>query len=466
MGASRPGARAAPAFPLVDAGMRQLRREGWMHNRARLVVGSFLTKDLGIDWRWGERWFMRLLVDGDEANNNGNWQWIASVGTDPQPAFRRIYNPARHMERHDPSGDYVRRYVPELRAVPDEHLAEPWPMPEEVQREAGCVIGQRLSGADRGPRRGAPRGAGALPGLVPLNRLERYVRRRWQLDRDRVAGADLAGGQHDRHDADLSDEAALLVAVEHGLHQSLVDPLELYARIAQAGDLDHRVATERQLRARRQGEQLEPTGGHVLAHLPGLDRKAALPELVVQLLVDEVDLTEVGPWHSAVHIVLHADAGEQPDRVLVQLAHVVLGPAAHGGHDHGTSHLSSEASGRAQASPSRVDTGRMSIDVKNGQPDSEEITLTLELTLDEAEALKAWLLKPAADGSAAIDDGNAKSVMVQLGSKLDYISGVTQVRDELEEAGFDTEDLSDEQIADLGRRIADTPIRRYQGKQD
>ena len=101
-------------YPLVDAGMRQLRREGWMHNRARLVVGSFLTKDLGIDWRWGERHFMRLLVDGDEANNNGNWQWIASVGVDPQPAFRRIYNPARHMERYDPDGAYVRRYVPEL----------------------------------------------------------------------------------------------------------------------------------------------------------------------------------------------------------------------------------------------------------------------------------------------------------------------------------------------------------------
>ena len=108
----------------------------------------------------------------------------------------------------------------------------------------------------------------------------------------------------------------------------------------------------------------------------------------------------------------------------------------------------------------------MSTEVKNGQPDAEEIALTLELSLDEAEALKAWLLKPAADGSAAIDDEYAKSVMVQLGSKLDYISGVTQVRDELEEAGFDTEDLSDEQIADLGRRIADTPIRRYQGKQD
>jgi deoxyribodipyrimidine photo-lyase len=128
-------------FPLVDAGMRQLRREGWMHNRARLVVGSFLTKDLGIDWRWGERHFMRLLLDGDEANNNGNWQWIASVGVDPAPAFRRIFNPALHMERFDPDGVYVRRYVPELRDVPDRHLREPWTMPSALQREVGCVIG-------------------------------------------------------------------------------------------------------------------------------------------------------------------------------------------------------------------------------------------------------------------------------------------------------------------------------------
>jgi deoxyribodipyrimidine photo-lyase len=129
-------------YPLVDAGMRQLRREGFMHNRARLVVASFLTKDLGIDWRAGERWFMRLLLDGDEANNNGNWQWIASVGVDPQPFFRRIYNPARHMERFDPQGDYVRRYVPELRPLPDRWLREPWTMPEDVQRECGCVIGE------------------------------------------------------------------------------------------------------------------------------------------------------------------------------------------------------------------------------------------------------------------------------------------------------------------------------------
>jgi deoxyribodipyrimidine photo-lyase len=129
-------------YPAVDAGMRQLRREGWMHNRARLLVGSFLTKDLGIDWRWGERWFMRLLLDGDEASNNGNWQWIASVGVDPQPAFRRIFNPARQQERFDPRGAYVRRYVPELSGVPDAYLAEPWTMPPEIQERARCRIGR------------------------------------------------------------------------------------------------------------------------------------------------------------------------------------------------------------------------------------------------------------------------------------------------------------------------------------
>jgi deoxyribodipyrimidine photo-lyase len=129
-------------YPLVDAAMRQLLREGWMHNRARLVAGSFLTKHLGIDWRWGERHFMRLLIDGDQANNNGNWQWIASVGTDPAPVYRRIYNPARQMDAYDPDGAYVRRYLPELARVPHEFLSEPWRMPEEVQRAAGCVIGR------------------------------------------------------------------------------------------------------------------------------------------------------------------------------------------------------------------------------------------------------------------------------------------------------------------------------------
>jgi deoxyribodipyrimidine photo-lyase len=134
--------RGRTGYPLVDAGMRQLLAEGWMHNRARLVVASFLTKDLGIDWRRGERWFMRMLIDGDMANNNGNWQWVASVGVDPQPPFRRIYNPARHQERYDPRSAYVRHHVPELRGVPDRYMREPWKMPAALQREVGCVIGK------------------------------------------------------------------------------------------------------------------------------------------------------------------------------------------------------------------------------------------------------------------------------------------------------------------------------------
>ncbi len=105
----------------------------------------------------------------------------------------------------------------------------------------------------------------------------------------------------------------------------------------------------------------------------------------------------------------------------------------------------------------------MSIDVKNGTSQDAETTLSLELTLPEAEALKSWLLKPAADGSSAIDDPQAKSAMVKLGSQLDYVSGVTRVREELETAGFDAAALSDDQVAELGRRIADSPIRRYSG---
>ena len=128
--------------PLVDAGMRQLARTGWMHNRARLVVGSFLTKDLHLDWRAGEAWFERLLLDGDPAQNNGNWQWIASVGVDPAPYFRRLYNPALHQQRFDPDGSYVRRWVSELEGVPDAKLAEPWTLSEREQRAAGCVVGR------------------------------------------------------------------------------------------------------------------------------------------------------------------------------------------------------------------------------------------------------------------------------------------------------------------------------------
>ena len=126
---------------MVDAAMRQLREEGWMHNRGRLVVGSFLTKDLDIDWREGEAYFMRMLIDGDTANNNGNWQWVASVGVDPAPMFRRLYNPASQAKTYDPDGSYIRRYVPELKNVIDKYLYEPWKMPEDEQRKANCIIG-------------------------------------------------------------------------------------------------------------------------------------------------------------------------------------------------------------------------------------------------------------------------------------------------------------------------------------
>ena len=104
-------------YPAVDAAMRQLRTAGWMPNRARMIVASFLTKDLGIDWRIGERHFMEHLVDGDVASNNGGWQWAASTGTEPQPWFR-IFNPVAQGRRHDPTGDYVRRWVPELADEP------------------------------------------------------------------------------------------------------------------------------------------------------------------------------------------------------------------------------------------------------------------------------------------------------------------------------------------------------------
>ena len=128
-------------YPIVDAAMRQLLEEGWMHNRGRLIVGSFLTKDLQLDWRLGEKHFMRWLIDGDPANNIGNWQWIASVGVDPAPLFRRLYNPTSQAKNYDPQHTYIRRYLPELRNVPDEYIVEPWKMSQEVQAEVGCIIG-------------------------------------------------------------------------------------------------------------------------------------------------------------------------------------------------------------------------------------------------------------------------------------------------------------------------------------
>jgi len=127
-------------YPLVDAGMRELAATGFMHNRVRMAVASFLTKDLLLDWRLGERHFMRQLVDGDLASNNGGWQWAASTGTDPQPYFR-IFNPTLQGDRFDPQGVYVRRWVPELSKLPARWVHRPWEAPAEALRNAGVALG-------------------------------------------------------------------------------------------------------------------------------------------------------------------------------------------------------------------------------------------------------------------------------------------------------------------------------------
>lgn len=111
-------------FPIVDAGMRQLKTTGWMHNRVRMIVASFLTKDLLIDWRWGEAYFMKALLDGDLAPNNGGWQWAASTGCDAQPYFR-IFNPWSQSKKFDVDGAYIKRYLPELASMPAKELHAP-----------------------------------------------------------------------------------------------------------------------------------------------------------------------------------------------------------------------------------------------------------------------------------------------------------------------------------------------------
>jgi deoxyribodipyrimidine photo-lyase len=124
-------------YPLVDAGMRQLASEGVMHNRARMIVASFLTKTLYLDWRVGAAHFARLLVDADVANNVGNWQWMAGTGNDTRP--NRVLNPLRQAERFDRRGDYVRRYVPELAAIPGRAIHEPWRLRERPDYPAPLV---------------------------------------------------------------------------------------------------------------------------------------------------------------------------------------------------------------------------------------------------------------------------------------------------------------------------------------
>lgn len=128
-------------FPLVDAAIQQLLQNGWMHNRLRMIVASFLTKDLLIDWRWGEKYFQQRLIDYDPASNIGGWQWGASTGTDAAPYFR-IFNPTTQSERFDPKGDFIRLYLPELKNVPDKYIHQPSKMTEEEQAKCGVVIGR------------------------------------------------------------------------------------------------------------------------------------------------------------------------------------------------------------------------------------------------------------------------------------------------------------------------------------
>jgi deoxyribodipyrimidine photo-lyase len=118
-------------YPIVDAGMRQLRAEGWMHNRVRMIVASFLVKDLHVDWTRGAAWFMHNLVDGDLASNQHGWQWTAGTGTDPAPYFR-VFNPVSQSKKFDPDGRYIRRWVPELAKVEGAAIHEPWTAADDL----------------------------------------------------------------------------------------------------------------------------------------------------------------------------------------------------------------------------------------------------------------------------------------------------------------------------------------------
>jgi deoxyribodipyrimidine photo-lyase len=132
---------ARTGYPIIDAAMRQINQSGYMHNRLRMIAASFLTKDLLIDWRQGEKYFADNLNDFDLSANNGGWQWAASTGCDAQPYFR-IFNPVTQSERFDPQGKFIRRYLPELENVPDKFIHAPWTLPPQDQRALGVVVGR------------------------------------------------------------------------------------------------------------------------------------------------------------------------------------------------------------------------------------------------------------------------------------------------------------------------------------
>jgi deoxyribodipyrimidine photo-lyase len=128
-------------YPLVDAAMAQINQTGYMHNRLRMVVASFLVKDLGIDWRWGEQYFALQLIDFDLAANNGGWQWASSSGCDAQPYFR-IFNPISQSEKFDPQGKFIRRYLPQLAALPNDAIHAPWLAKPLVLEAANLTLGK------------------------------------------------------------------------------------------------------------------------------------------------------------------------------------------------------------------------------------------------------------------------------------------------------------------------------------
>jgi deoxyribodipyrimidine photo-lyase len=132
--------RGQTGYPIVDAAMRQLWQTGYMHNRLRMIVGSFLVKNLRLHWHHGEAWFWDCLVDADLANNSASWQWIAGCGADAAPYFR-IFNPITQGLKFDPDGRFVRQYVPEIAALPDAYLFSPWDAPQEVLAGAGVALG-------------------------------------------------------------------------------------------------------------------------------------------------------------------------------------------------------------------------------------------------------------------------------------------------------------------------------------
>ena len=153
--------RGRTGYPIVDAGMAQLWRIGWMHNRVRMIVASLLVKHLLQPWQDGERWFWDTLVDADLANNSASWQWIAGSGTDAAPYFR-VFNPVTQAQKFDPAGEYVRRWVPALSRLPDAYVHRPWEAPAEVLREADVRLG------DNYPHRLVEHGEGRARALAAL----------------------------------------------------------------------------------------------------------------------------------------------------------------------------------------------------------------------------------------------------------------------------------------------------------